>query len=56
MLMCSVLGLFLFFFLQEKRKKMRVTFYDDITTDICVMAVSRLQGGGGHGDILSDIL
>lgn len=28
---------------------MTVTFYDDITTmsDICVMAVSRLQGGRG---------
>lgn len=35
-----------------------VTFYDDITTmsDICVMAVSRLRGGGGHGQIVSDVL
>lgn len=43
-------------FLFGKKKKVTVTFYDDVTTtpDICVIAASRLQRG--HGDIVSDVL
>ncbi len=51
--------MYLVYVLKKKGKSWQLLFYDDITTvsDICVMAVSRLQEGSeAAGDTVSDVL